>query len=42
MDDYMFNDNVSRCKTVVEDTQYLEIFNYSVSGLNLPLRGLNC
>ncbi|KAH8658766.1 hypothetical protein BGZ60DRAFT_531448 [Tricladium varicosporioides] len=29
MDDYMFNDNVLRCKTVVEATQYLEIFNYS-------------
>jgi hypothetical protein len=32
MDDYMFRSYVAECKCVQEETQYLEIFNYSVSG----------
>jgi hypothetical protein len=31
MDDYMFRSYVTECKCVQEETQYLEIFNYSVS-----------
>lgn len=30
MDDYMFKAHVQSCKNVVENTSYLEIFNYSV------------
>lgn len=30
MDDYFFKAHVRGCKNVVEDTSYLEIFNYSV------------
>jgi len=30
MDDYFFDEFVSECKFYLEDTQYLEIFNYSV------------
>jgi hypothetical protein len=30
MDDYMFKNHVQGCKNVVENTSYLEIFNYSV------------
>lgn len=31
MDDYLFEANVRRCKSVTEVTTYLEIFSYSVS-----------
>ena len=31
MDDYMFRQHVHSCKNVVEDTSYVEIFNYEVS-----------
>ena len=30
MDDYMFRYYVNECRTVYEDTGYVEIFNYSV------------
>lgn len=30
MDDYFFKNHVKACRNVVEDTSYLEIFNYSV------------
>lgn len=30
MDDYFFKEYVRGCRNVVEDTSYLEIFNYSV------------
>lgn len=30
MDDYFFKNHVKACRNVIEDTSYLEIFNYSV------------
>ncbi len=30
MDDYMFRAHVAGCRKVVEETSYLDIFNYSV------------
>lgn len=30
MDDYMFKENVARCKVVEESTRCLEMFSYSV------------
>lgn len=30
MDDYFFKGHVNNCRNVIEDTSYLEIFNYSV------------
>jgi len=35
MDDYMFSIHVNGCKYVQELTTYLEIFNYSVSPVQL-------
>lgn len=32
MDDYLFRYHVKQCKSVVEDTRSLEIFNWTVSG----------
>lgn len=37
MDDYMFRYYVNECRTVYEDTGYIEIFNYSVCRVASPL-----
>ncbi|KAI1826057.1 hypothetical protein F4861DRAFT_537417 [Xylaria intraflava] len=34
MDDFLFDFNVKACKVVVEDTHYLEIFNYTDKSFN--------
>ena len=33
MDDYMFKVHLDECRTVDEATSYVEIFNYTVSGV---------